>query len=134
MLSPKQYKAIEAHFTSNTVAEIACKAAVHPKTILGWRKQQEFSEELEKQKKEFDKVFSRRLLGNALKALKMQEFFISDKNETVTIKTIDQFLKSKCMDESEEIKREMAELRNLVEEKENASKGHKLDTVTKKQN
>jgi hypothetical protein len=57
MLSLKQYRAIEAHFTSNTVAEIASKADVHPKTILGWRKQQEFSEELERQKRNLIKCF-----------------------------------------------------------------------------
>lgn len=119
MLSPKQYKAIEAHFTCNTVAEIARKTGVHPQTIWGWRKQQEFSEELEKQKIEFDKAFSRRLARIAGKSLTQLESFIVEKSESSVLKTVEFFLKSKAMDDADEIKRRIYELEKLARERAN---------------
>ena len=121
MLSFKQYQAIEAHFICETVQEIASKINVSTSTIYGWRKKPEFMALLEEQKREFEKTYLRKLARLAVKSLRNLEKLIDEGSESSIHKVNDIFLKSKAMDDADEIRRRLKELERIADEKEHVS-------------
>ena len=121
MLSFKQYQAIEAHFTHETVREIAKAVDISPSTVIAWRKKPEFIAVLEEQKREFEKTYLRKLARLAVKSLRNLEKLIDNGSESSIHKVNDIFLKSKAMDDADEIRRRLKELERIADEKEHVS-------------
>lgn len=114
MLSFKQQQVLEAHFTCESVREIARLVGVAPSTVIAWRKKQEFIQVLEEQRKEYENIWKRKLARLAVKSLKNLEKFLDNGSENSTHKVNDIFLKSKALDDSDEIKRRIAELEKIA--------------------
>jgi len=114
MLSFKQYQAIELHFICDSVQEIAKKLGVSISSIYAWRKKPEFAKALEDYRRDFDATYKRKLARIAVKSLKNLEKFIDNGSETSTLKINDIFLKSKALDDSDEIRRRIAELEKIA--------------------
>lgn len=126
MLTPEQYKAIELFFVRNSIQEIADEIKVTEGAVRYWLKNKEFCDFLEESRHEFEQVFKSRLLSIALESLKNLEKFVKDVADRRTvIKTIEVFLKSKALNDAEEINNRLKELeriaglRNVVENTEN---------------
>lgn len=122
MLSYKQYQAVEAHFICETVQDIAKKVGVSASSIYAWRNKPEFAKVLEEYRKEFENTYRRKLVRLAVKSLRNFEKHIDNGSEVSIHKINDIFIKSKALDDSDEIKRRLAELEKIASENPNATK------------